>query len=133
MPAADAPTPADIAALRPELIDGLAALALPEPLAEPLLDYLALLAKWNQAYNLTAIREPEQMVSTHLLDCLAALPELDEACRRIASGRAAGEPAARPRCSDDPGGRVVVTPGPRLRRDGGTARRSRRRGAARCR
>jgi 16S rRNA (guanine527-N7)-methyltransferase len=41
-----------------------------------LLDYLALLRKWNGTYNLTAIRDPEQMVSNHLLDSLAVLPYL---------------------------------------------------------
>lgn len=41
-----------------------------------LLDYLALLHKWNEVYNLTAIRQPEQMVSSHLLDSLAVLPHL---------------------------------------------------------
>lgn len=41
-----------------------------------LLDYLALLHKWNKVYNLTAIRDPQQMVSNHLLDSLALLPYL---------------------------------------------------------
>jgi 16S rRNA (guanine527-N7)-methyltransferase len=41
-----------------------------------LLAYLALLHKWNSVYNLTAIRQPEQMVSSHLLDSLAVLPHL---------------------------------------------------------
>ena len=41
-----------------------------------LLEYLALLHKWNKVYNLTAIREPQQMVSNHLLDSLAVLPNL---------------------------------------------------------
>ena len=41
-----------------------------------LLEYLALLHKWNGVYNLTAIRLPEQMVSNHLLDSLAVLPHL---------------------------------------------------------
>lgn len=41
-----------------------------------LLDYLALLHKWNQVYNLTAIRDPQKMVSNHLLDSLAVLPHL---------------------------------------------------------
>jgi 16S rRNA (guanine527-N7)-methyltransferase len=72
MPPADARRiPADIAALRTELVDGLATLALPEALATPLLDYLALLAKWNQAYNLTAIRAPREMLVRHLFDSLA--------------------------------------------------------------
>ena len=41
-----------------------------------LLDYLALLHKWNKFYNLTAIRDPQQMVSNHLLDSLAVMPYL---------------------------------------------------------
>lgn len=41
-----------------------------------LLDYLALLHKWNRVYNLTAIRDPQEMVSHHLLDSLAVLPHL---------------------------------------------------------
>jgi len=41
-----------------------------------LLDYLALLQKWNKVYNLTAIRDAKQMVSHHLLDSLAVLPHL---------------------------------------------------------
>lgn len=39
-----------------------------------LLDYLALLAKWNRTYNLTAIHEPERMLTHHVLDSLAVLP-----------------------------------------------------------
>jgi 16S rRNA (guanine527-N7)-methyltransferase len=41
-----------------------------------LLDYVALLHKWNKVYNLTAIRDPQQMVSHHLLDSLAVMPHL---------------------------------------------------------
>ena len=43
---------------------------------QKLLSYLTLLQKWNKVYNLTAIRQPEQMVSHHLLDSLAVLPHL---------------------------------------------------------
>lgn len=39
-----------------------------------LLDYLALIAKWNRTYNLTAIHEPERMLTHHLLDSLSILP-----------------------------------------------------------
>ncbi|MGZ8256139.1 MAG: 16S rRNA (guanine(527)-N(7))-methyltransferase RsmG [Gallionella sp.] len=38
--------------------------------------YLALLHKWNKVYNLTAIRDPQQMIVHHLLDSLAVLPHL---------------------------------------------------------
>src|SRR4030067_3245952 len=41
-----------------------------------LLKYVALLHKWNKVYNLTAIRDPQQMVSNHLLDSLAVMPHL---------------------------------------------------------
>lgn len=43
---------------------------------EKLLDYLALLNKWNKVYNLTAIRDPHQMVSHHLLDSLSVVKHL---------------------------------------------------------
>jgi len=58
---------------------GLEALGLPasEGLRAQLFAYLDLLHKWNQAYNLSAVRDPQQMVHQHLLDCLAALPALD--------------------------------------------------------
>jgi 16S rRNA (guanine527-N7)-methyltransferase len=39
-----------------------------------LLDYIALLLKWNSAYNLTAVREPLAMIDRHLIDSLAVLP-----------------------------------------------------------
>lgn len=39
-----------------------------------LVDYLTMLEKWNKAYNLTAIRDVEQMIDLHLLDSLAILP-----------------------------------------------------------
>lgn len=39
-----------------------------------LLDYLALIGKWNRTYNLTAIHEPERMLTHHLLDSLSILP-----------------------------------------------------------
>lgn len=64
----------DTDALRPELEAGLAQLTLAPALAAPLLDYLALLARWNAAYNLTAIRDPREMLSKHLLDSLAMQP-----------------------------------------------------------
>src|SRR5574340_1594662 len=61
-----------------ELQHGIAQLgiALDADAQSKLLDYLALLHKWNKVYNLTAIRDPRQMVSNHLLDSLAVLPHL---------------------------------------------------------
>ena len=63
-----------------QLREGVAALGLPlgEPAHRKLLDYLALLAKWNRVYNLTAVREEPAMVTQHLLDSLAVLPHLPE-------------------------------------------------------
>jgi 16S rRNA (guanine527-N7)-methyltransferase len=51
-------------------------LTLPPEAQNQLLQYLALLMKWNRTYNLTAIREPSRLVSHHLLDSLAVLPHL---------------------------------------------------------
>jgi len=58
--------------LRNTLDTGLTALGLDaSALAPPLLAYLALLIRWNNTYNLTAIRDPREMVDKHLLDSLA--------------------------------------------------------------
>lgn len=66
-------TPIDT--LRPRLDAGLVQLGLSQPgLAERLLAYLALLARWNRSYNLTAIRDPAEMLTKHLLDSLAMAP-----------------------------------------------------------
>ncbi len=64
--------------LERQLAQGVAQLGLelPQGAEERLLRYLALLQKWNKVYNLTAIRQPEQMVTHHLLDSLAVLPHL---------------------------------------------------------
>jgi len=66
----------DRAALHARLQQGVAALglALPTATLERLLDYQALLARWNATYNLTAVRDPAEMVTRHLLDSLAILP-----------------------------------------------------------
>lgn len=62
--------------LQTRLERGIAALGmqLPAGAVERLLDYQALLARWNATYNLTAIRDPLEMVSRHLVDSLAILP-----------------------------------------------------------
>ena len=44
---------------------------------EQLLAYLGLMQKWNKAYNLTAIRDPQQMLVRHLLDSVAVVPYLN--------------------------------------------------------
>jgi 16S rRNA (guanine527-N7)-methyltransferase len=49
---------------------------LPSDAVTRLIDYVALLRKWNRVYNLTAVREPQEMVTRHLLDCLAVLPHV---------------------------------------------------------
>ncbi|MBL6750297.1 MAG: 16S rRNA (guanine(527)-N(7))-methyltransferase RsmG [Nevskia sp.] len=74
------------AVLERELSAGLAALALPAPLAGPLLAYLDELQKWNAAYNLTAVREPLAMVRRHLLDSLAVLPYVRSPLLDVGSG-----------------------------------------------
>jgi len=56
-----------------------------------LLDYIVLIEKWNRVYNLTAIRQPEKMVSHHLLDSLAVAPHL-RARRLLDVGSGAGLP-----------------------------------------
>lgn len=62
--------------LRQQLLSGLDALklALPAIIVEQLLDYVALLLQWNTAYNLTAVRQPDEIISRHLLDSLAVAP-----------------------------------------------------------
>ncbi len=69
------PSPAN-QELRARLESGLAALhlSLPADAVTKLLDYVALLARWNSAYNLTAVRDPAEMVTRHLLDSLAVAP-----------------------------------------------------------
>jgi 16S rRNA (guanine527-N7)-methyltransferase len=57
-----------------------------------LLDYLALLAKWNSVYNLTSVRDPAQMVTQHLLDSLAAVPAFAEASSVLDVGAGGGLP-----------------------------------------
>jgi len=59
--------------------------------ADLLLQYLTLLHKWNQAYNLTAIRDMESMVSRHIIDSLAILPWL-KGNRLLDVGSGAGLP-----------------------------------------
>ncbi|MBI3775814.1 MAG: 16S rRNA (guanine(527)-N(7))-methyltransferase RsmG [Gammaproteobacteria bacterium] len=73
------------------LVAGLAKLGQPVSLRDPLLAFLHLLEKWNAAYNLTAVREPERMVTHHVLDSLAVIPYL-RGPRIVDVGAGAGIP-----------------------------------------
>lgn len=75
------------------LDQGLDALGLPLPPDDRtrLIAYAALIGKWNKVYNLTAIRDPNELITQHILDSLTILPHLDVA--RLADiGSGAGLP-----------------------------------------
>jgi 16S rRNA (guanine527-N7)-methyltransferase len=59
---------------------------------EKLLGYLALMIKWNGVYNLTAVRDPVQMVTQHLLDSLAVVPAFANAKNVLDVGSGGGLP-----------------------------------------
>lgn len=72
-------------------------LALQDGQVGQLLAYLELIAKWNKVYNLTAVRDPDEMLGQHLLDSLAAVGPLrrqlgDRAARLLDVGSGAGLP-----------------------------------------
>ena len=80
--------------LESKLREGLSALelALSDAQVAALLDYLALIQKWTKVYNLTAVRDPDEMLTHHLLDSLAVIAPLR---RQVASlGLRAGEGSA---------------------------------------
>jgi 16S rRNA (guanine527-N7)-methyltransferase len=96
----------DRAVLSKALADGIKDLSLDleQKQHEQLLDYLALLFKWNSVYNLTSVRDPMQMVTHHLLDSLAAVPAFAGAENVLDVGAGGGLPGivlaiARPRMS----------------------------------
>ncbi|MEN6587703.1 MAG: 16S rRNA (guanine(527)-N(7))-methyltransferase RsmG [Sulfuricella sp.] len=66
-------------------------LSLSKAQRDRLLSYIALLQKWNKVYNLTAVRDPENMLYQHLLDSLAVLPYVGEG-RLLDVGSGAGLP-----------------------------------------
>jgi len=84
----------DRAALAQVLAEGIAKMQLGVPAAqqEQLLDYLALMNKWNSVYNLTSLRDPMQMVTHHLLDSLAAVPAFAGAKNVLDVGAGGGLP-----------------------------------------
>ena len=80
--------------LRQRLDDGLASLGidLDVPQRAQLLQYIALLEKWNKVYNLTAVREPERMIDLHILDSLSVLPHLGACSNIVDVGTGGGLP-----------------------------------------
>lgn len=67
-------------------------LAVAEDARFQLIQYLLLLEKWNQVYNLTAVRDPKKAVSLHLLDSLALMPYINHSGRLLDVGSGAGLP-----------------------------------------
>ena len=84
----------DVDGMRSQLRAGAAELRLdlPEPQVDKLLDYLALLHKWNSVYNLTAVRQPQEMLTQHVMDCLAAIPSFIGSRRVLDVGSGGGLP-----------------------------------------
>ena len=80
--------------LRHRLDEGLAGLGinLDGAQRELLLQFVALLDKWNKVYNLTAVREPERMLDLHILDSLSVLPHLGDCADIIDVGTGGGLP-----------------------------------------
>ena len=76
------------------LASGLAALDIPMPAAAQAsqIRYLELIEQWNKVHNLTAVTDPEQMLSHHLFDSLAVLPYLGAARSLLDVGSGAGLP-----------------------------------------
>ncbi|MVW58995.1 16S rRNA (guanine(527)-N(7))-methyltransferase RsmG [Massilia sp. NEAU-DD11] len=84
----------DRAALSAVLDEGIAAMRLDVSPAQQdkLMNYLALMFKWNAVYNLTSLRDPMQMVTHHLLDSLAAVPAFAAARNVLDVGSGGGLP-----------------------------------------
>jgi 16S rRNA (guanine527-N7)-methyltransferase len=84
----------DRKALHDMLAEGIQAMQLAVSAAqqEQLMDYLGLMFKWNAVYNLTSLRDPQQMVTHHLLDSLAAVPAFQDAKNVLDVGSGGGLP-----------------------------------------
>lgn len=80
--------------LEAQIASGLAAMAvaLDDAARARVLAHLELIGRWNRVHNLTAVREPEQMVALHVLDSLSLLPHLGSARRIIDVGTGPGFP-----------------------------------------
>ncbi|MDO9170078.1 MAG: 16S rRNA (guanine(527)-N(7))-methyltransferase RsmG [Methylobacter sp.] len=80
-------------ACRKILVSGIAALngSVTDNQLDQLISFIKLIEKWNKAYNLTAIRDREEMARLHILDSLAILPYI-EGARVIDIGTGAGLP-----------------------------------------
>ena len=70
-------------------------LSLSPAMLDRLMDYLQMLQRWNKVYNLTALRDPDEMLSHHLVDCLAVLPALQRHVAGLVGG-VAGDVQSRP-------------------------------------
>ena len=81
-------------ALTSMLRDGVAALplSLSDAQIEQMISYLALLVKWNSVYNLTSVRDPNEMVKQHLLDSLSAAHAFKDAKNVLDVGSGGGLP-----------------------------------------
>ena len=80
--------------LRPVLESGLDALCikLTKEQQNKIINYLIILSKWNSVYNLTAIRDPKEMMTHHVLDSLSAVPAFTEAQNVLDVGSGGGLP-----------------------------------------
>lgn len=67
-------------------------ITLPDSAIQKLYTYVELLLKWNKVYNLTAVRDPAQMITHHILDSLAVLPHLKDVSSILDVGTGAGLP-----------------------------------------
>jgi 16S rRNA (guanine527-N7)-methyltransferase len=67
-------------------------ITLPDGGVDRLAQYLRLLEKWNRVHNLTAVRDPGQMVTLHVLDSLSILPHVAKALTLVDVGTGAGLP-----------------------------------------
>ena len=71
--------------LKLALADGISDLGLSfgEDVQKQLFDYMALIQKWNKVYNLTALRDPQEILTHHLLDSLSAIGPLMQQTRSL--------------------------------------------------